>query len=111
TMLALTRIGAPFTVVFGGFSADSLSGRLNDFECSHLITQDAAFRRGKPSDLKGTADEAMDAAPPTTTCVVVQRGHTDVTMKPGRDHWWHDVVSGESGDPASYPCEPMDSED
>jgi acetyl-CoA synthetase len=111
TMLALTRLGAPFTVVFGGFSADSLSGRLNDMQCTHLITQDGSYRRGKVFDLKATADTAMDAAPSTTTSVVLKRGGNEVVMQEGRDHWWHDVVDGQSGDPASRPCEPMDSED
>jgi len=111
TMLALTRLGAPFTVVFGGFSADSLSGRLNDMQCSHLITQDGSFRRGKVFDLKAVADTAMDAAPSTTTCVVVRRGGNDVAMRDGRDHWWHEVVDGQSGDPGWRPCEPMDAED
>ena len=62
-MLACTRLGAPHTVVFGGFSADSLSGRMNDMECEVLITQDEAWRRGTTVPLKGTADEAMAAAP------------------------------------------------
>jgi acetyl-CoA synthetase len=111
TMLALARLGAPFTVVFGGFSADSLSGRPNDMQCEYLITQDGSFRRGKVFDLKSTADTAMDAAPSTRTCVVVRRGGNDVNMRDGRDHWWHDVVDRQSGAPESRPCEPMDSED
>lgn len=111
TMLALTRIGAPFTVVFGGFSADSLSGRLNDMQCEALITQDGSMRRGKVFDLKGTADAAMQVAPSVKSCVVVQRGKNDVTFDDGRDHWWHEIVDRQSADPASYPCEPMDSED
>ena len=111
TMLALARIGAPFTVVFGGFSPDSLSGRINDMQCTHLITQDGSWRRGKVFDLKVNADAAMDAAPSVTSCVVVRRGGNDVAMRSGRDVWWHDVVSGQSPDPASCPCEEMDSED
>jgi acetyl-CoA synthetase len=111
TMLALARIGAPFTVVFGGFSADSLGGRLNDMQCQYLITQDGAWRRGKPSPLKPIADEAMAMAPVTTKSVVVKRACNDVAMQEGRDYWWSDVVDGESDDPASIPCEPMDSED
>lgn len=111
TMLALARIGAPFTVVFGGFSADSLSGRLNDMACEYLITQDGSYRRGKVFDLKSTADAALDAAPTVKHAVIVKRGGNDVSMRDGRDHWWHDVVDGQSDDPASSPCEPMDSED
>ena len=62
-MLACTRLGAPHTVVFGGFSADSLSGRMNDMGCEVLITQDEAWRRGSTVPLKRTADEAMSDAP------------------------------------------------
>jgi acetyl-CoA synthetase len=107
-MLACTRIGAPHTVVFGGFSADSLSGRAVDMECEVLITQDEAWRRGTTVPLKRTADEAMDAAPKIRTCVVLRRTGNDVPMQEGRDHWWHDVVDGVSDE-----CEPeaMDSED
>jgi len=111
TMLALARIGAAFTVVFGGFSPDSLSGRLNDMQCEFVITQDGSWRRGKVFDLKVNADAAMDAAPSVKSCVVVKRGGNDVTMKSGRDQWWTDVVDGQSDDPSSCPCEPMDSED
>jgi acetyl-CoA synthetase len=111
TMLALARIGAAFTLVFGGFSAESLSGRLNDMQCQFLITQDGAWRRGKVIDLKGTADAAMADAPSVTACVVLKRGGNEVPMTDGRDHWWHDLVDPQSSDPASCPCEPMDSED
>jgi len=111
TMLALARIGAAFTVVFGGFSPDSLSGRLNDMQCEFVITQDGSWRRGKVFDLKVNADAAMDAAPSVKSCVLVKRGGNDVTMKSGRDQWWTDVVDGQSDDPSSCPCEPMDSED
>src|SRR5207244_7978123 len=72
-MLACTRLGAPHTVVFGGFSADSLSGRMNDMECEVLITQDEGWRRGKTVPLKETADEAMARAPSVRSCLVVGR--------------------------------------
>ncbi|QDP94898.1 acetate--CoA ligase [Microlunatus elymi] len=111
TMLALARIGAPFTLVFGGFSADSLSGRLVDMQCEYLITQDSAWRRGKIIDLKSTADTAMAQAPSVRTCVVLKRGGNEVTMTEGRDVWWHDVTDNQPGDPAQCPCEAMDSED
>jgi acetyl-CoA synthetase len=111
TLLALARLGAPFTFVFGGFSADSLGGRMVDMECEYLITQDAANRRGNPSPLKPIADDAMAQAPTVKTCVVVRRTGSDVEMKDGRDRWWHDVVDSQSDDPSSCPCEPMDSED
>ena len=110
-MLACTRIGAPHTVVFGGFSADSLSGRMNDMECEVLITQDEAWRRGSPVPLKRTADDAMADAPVVRASVVLRRTGNEVPMTDGRDHWWHELEDGASDDPASCPCEPMDSED
>ena len=111
TMLALARLGAPFTVVFGGFSAESLGGRLVDMQCEYLITQDAANRRGKPTLLKPIADDAMAQAPSVRTCVVVRRTGSEVAMREGRDLWWHDLVDGQDDDPSLCPCEPMDSED
>jgi acetyl-CoA synthetase len=110
-MLACTRLGAPHTVVFGGFSADSLSGRLNDMKCEVLITQDEAWRRGSTIGLKTVADEAMADAPGVKHCVVLRRTGADVPMQVGRDHHWHDLESDASDDPGSCPCEPMDSED
>jgi acetyl-CoA synthetase len=107
-MLACTRLGAPHTVVFGGFSADSLSGRMNDMECEVLITQDEAWRRGSAVPLKKTADEAMAAAPGIRSCVVLRRTGNEVPMLDGRDHWWQDLEK-DVGD--ECPCEPMDSED
>ncbi len=108
-MLACTRLGAPHTVVFGGFSADSLSDRMVDMGCEVLVTQDEAWRRGQPVPLKATADEAMAAAPKVRACLVVQRTGNDVPMQPGRDRWYHELDVPD--DPASCPCEPMDSED
>ncbi len=110
-MLACARLGAPHTVVFGGFSADSLSGRLNDMECELLITQDEGLRNGAPVPLKRNADEALDDSPTVKQAVVFRRTGGDVDLREGRDLWWHDVVEGESDDPDSCPCEPMDSED
>jgi acetyl-CoA synthetase len=111
TMLALARLGAPFTVVFGGFSADSLSGRMNDMECQYLITQDEGLRAGAKVPLKKNADDALDQSPTVKKAVVVRRTGGDVQMREGRDVWWHEIVEGQSGDPASCPCEEMDSED
>ena len=110
-MLACTRLGAPHTVVFGGFSADSLAGRLNDMECELLITQDEAWRRGTTVPLKQNADEALARSPSVTRAVVLRRTGGDVPMRDGRDVWWDDAVDGESEDPASCPCEEMDAED
>jgi acetyl-CoA synthetase len=110
-MLACTRLGAPHTVVFGGFSADSLSSRMVDMECEVLITQDEAWRRGTTVPLKRTADEALADVPKCRASVVLRRTGNDVPMQDGRDHWWHELADGESDDPASCPCEEMDSED
>jgi acetyl-CoA synthetase len=108
-MLACARLGAPHTVVFGGFSADALSDRINDMGCEVLVTQDEAWRRGHTVSLKRTADEAMAAAPGIRRCLVVRRTGGEVPMTDGRDAWFHDLDV--SDDPATCPCEPMDSED
>ena len=92
-MLACARLGAPHTVVFGGFSADSLSGRLNDMGCEVLITQDEAWRKGSPVPLKRNADEALADAPGVKRAVVLRRTGNDVPMQEGRDVWWHELVA------------------
>jgi acetyl-CoA synthetase len=106
-MLACARLGAPHTVVFGGFSADSLSGRLQDMECEVLITQDEAWRRGTTVPLKKTADAALADAPTVKNVVVLRRTGGDVPMTEGRDLWWHEVATSDE------PCPPehMDAED
>jgi acetyl-CoA synthetase len=106
-MLACARLGAPHTVVFGGFSAESLSGRLQDMECEVLITQDEAWRRGATVPLKRTADDAMAASPTVKHSLVLRRTGGDVSMTEGRDVWWDEVAT----DMSDCPCEPMDSED
>jgi acetyl-CoA synthetase len=106
-MLACARIGAPHTVVFGGFSAESLSARMNDMGCEVLITQDEAWRRGVTGPLKTIADEALAEVPGAKTCVVLRRTGGDVPMTEGRDVWWHEVAVSD----ADCPCEPMDAED
>jgi acetyl-CoA synthetase len=110
-MLACARLGAPHTVVFGGFSADALSDRLNDMECEVLITQDAGWRKGGEVPLKRNADEALERSPGVRTAVVWRRLGSDVEMREGRDVWAHDVLESASDDPETCPCEPMDSED
>ena len=110
-MLACARLGAPHTVVFGGFSADALADRLNDMECEVLITQDAGWRKGAEVPLKRNADEALDRSPGVRASVVWRRVGDEVDWREGRDVWAHELVQGASDDPASCPCEPMDSED
>jgi acetyl-CoA synthetase len=110
-MLACTRLGAPHTVVFGGFSADSLSGRMNDMECEYLITQDEGWRGGAKVPLKQNADAALEQSPRVKKSIVLRRTGEGPELKDGRDLWWHELVEGESDDPASCPCESMDSED
>ena len=109
-MLACARIGAPHSVVFGGFSADALRDRLIDGEVKLVITADGGFRKDKPVALKPAVDEALagGAVPSVTSVLVVQRTKGEVTMQEGRDLWWHEQVPQQSADCAA---EPMASED
>jgi len=97
-MLACARIGAPHTVVFGGFSAEALSGRINDCGAKVLITADGGWRRGKKVGLKHHADEAVASTPTIEKVLVVDRFGEGTHMVPRRDHWWHDVVDRQSED-------------
>jgi acetyl-CoA synthetase len=106
-MLACARIGAPHTVVFGGFSAEALSGRINDCGAKVLITADGGWRRGNKVNLKHHADEAVADAPTIESVIVVDRFGEGVHMVPRRDHWWHDLVDRQSED---CPPVPVDSE-
>jgi acetyl-CoA synthetase len=110
-MLACARLGAPHTVVFGGFSAESLSDRLADMECDVLVTQDEGWRRGQRVPLKRNADEALATSPSVRRCVVLRRTGGEVVMESGRDVWWHEVAGDQPSEPESCPCEPMDAED
>jgi len=110
-MLACTRLGAPHTVVFGGFSAEALSGRMNDMGCQVLITQDEGWRNGGKVALKENADAAIEQSPTIESSVIFRRTGEGPAMQEGRDVSWQELVEGESDDPASCPCEPMDSED
>jgi acetyl-CoA synthetase len=107
-MLACARIGAPHSVVFGGFSPDSLADRINDAEAAVLITADGGWRRGSSVPLKANADAAVASTPSITDVVVVRRTEDDVQMVDGRDHWYHDLIADASTD---CPAESMDSED
>jgi acetyl-CoA synthetase len=110
-MLACARLGAPHTVVFGGFSAEALADRLNDMRCEVLLTQDESYRRGSLVPLKRNADEALASCPGVRTVVVGQRTRGEVPMTEGRDITWNALVDGQRTDAASCACEPMDSED
>ncbi|HEX3540276.1 MAG TPA: acetate--CoA ligase [Acidimicrobiales bacterium] len=107
-MLACTRIGAPHSVVFGGFSADALRGRINDAEAKVLITADGGYRRGTPALLKPAADVALADTPSIEHVVVVRRTESHVDMTEGRDHWWSDLMAAADPD---CPPEEMDAED
>ena len=95
SMLACTRIGAAHSIVFGGFSSDSLRDRINDAEATAVITADAGYRRGAPSALKVNVDAALVDCPSVHSVVVVNRCNTDVTMTEGRDVWYHDVMEAQ----------------
>ena len=111
-MLACARIGAVHSVVFGGFSPDSLADRINDARAEVLITADGGYRRGSVVPLKRNADEAVQRCPSIRHVVVVARGgldlHRDFTMVQGRDHWYHELASRVSD---RCPPEEMDAED
>ena len=110
-MLACARLGAPHTVVFGGFSAESLAGRILDMECEVLITQDEGWRKGNRVPLKANSDEALERCETVRNAVVLRRTGGAIEMREGRDVWWHDLCADASDEPDSCPCEPMDSED
>jgi acetyl-CoA synthetase len=107
-MLACTRIGAAHSVVFGGFSADALAGRIEDAECVAVITADGGYRKGAVVPLKANADEAIERTSSVKHCIVVRRTEQEVAWTEGRDVWYHDIVARQSTE--SIP-EAMDSED
>ena len=110
-MLACARIGAIHSVVFGGFSAESLRDRINDAQAVLLVTADGGYRRGHVVPLKQMADEALNDTPSVRNVIVVQRqagGPIPVDIKEGRDHWYHRLM--QHADPRCDP-EPMDAED
>ena len=97
-MLACARLGAPHTVVFGGFSSDALANRLTDCDAQVVITSDGGFRRGAPSALKPAVDEAADKAGNVRKVLVVRRTGEDVDWDDDRDVWWHDLVDSQSAE-------------
>ncbi len=95
-MLACARLGAPHTVVFGGFSSTALSDRILDCEAHVVVTADGGYRRGAPSSLKPAVDEALEKCPDVRSVLVVRRTGQDVEWNDDRDVWWHDVVDRQS---------------
>lgn len=106
-MLACARIGAPHTVIFGGFSADAIKDRVNDCGCKVIVTADGGYRRGSEIRLKDIVDKAAEHCPTVENIVVFQRTNSKVAMLPGRDHWWHELTKTV---PAECPAEELDSE-
>ena len=95
-MLACARIGAMHSVIFGGFSADAVTVRNNDAQAKLVITADGGFRKGAPFALKPTVDTALEKSPTVEKVLVVKRTGQEITMKDGRDIWWHDIVDRQS---------------
>ncbi|HWE50353.1 MAG TPA: acetate--CoA ligase [Bryobacteraceae bacterium] len=106
-LLACARIGAPHTVIFGGFAPQALVDRINDAQCKAVITQDGSYRRGTEIRLKPIVDEAVPNCPTVTAVLVYKRTGTQQHWVPGRDHWWHELMPNAADE---CPAEPVDSE-
>ena len=106
-MLACARLGAVHSVVFGGFSAEAVADRNNDAKAKVQITADGGYRRGKALPLKAVVDDALAKSPSVEHCIVYRRTGENVSMKVGRDHWWHELTADVSDD---CPAVPLDSE-
>jgi acetyl-CoA synthetase len=106
-MLACARLGAPHSVVFGGFSSEALAGRILDADVRFVITADGGFRRGVTVPLKANVDAALERCPDVRTVLTVRRTGQDVAWKEGRDLWWHDVVEPQ---PAHHEARSFDAE-
>ncbi|MGL4176892.1 MAG: acetate--CoA ligase [Dermatophilaceae bacterium] len=107
TMLACARLGAPHSVVFGGFSAEALRTRIADAEATVVVTADGQFRRGGAVPLKPAVDEALSGETTVEKVLVVRRTETAVDWADGRDVWWHDLVEGQ---PDTHEAQPHDAE-
>jgi acetyl-CoA synthetase len=106
-MLACARLGAPHTVVFGGFSASALSDRILDCDARIVITADGGYRRGAPAALKSAVDEALEKCPGVRSVIVLRRTGQDTAWTDGRDVWWHDLVGRQSSE---HTAEAFDAE-
>jgi acetyl-CoA synthetase len=106
-MLACARIGAPHSVVFGGFSAEAVADRNNDAQAALIVTADGGWRRGKVVPLKQSVDAALAKSPTVKKCIVFNRCNQPIEMKAGRDFWWHELMADTSTD---CPAVPLDSE-
>jgi len=106
-MLACARLGAPHTVVFGGFSAEALRDRILDCDARFVITADGGYRRGAPSALKPAVDDAVAACPNVTNVLVVRRTGQEVAWQDGRDVWWHEAVERQ---PSHHEAQMFDAE-
>ncbi|MGQ0541721.1 MAG: acetate--CoA ligase [Blastocatellia bacterium] len=106
-MLACARIGATHAVIFGGFSADAIRDRVNDGGCKLIVTADGGYRRGSEITLKTIVDEAAEQTPSVDNIVVFKRTGSEIKMKPGRDHWWHELIETVDAD---CPAVELDSE-
>src|SRR5204863_9596757 len=107
-VLACARIGAIHSVVFGGFSFNSLSERIQDAQCNIVVTADGGFRGAKDVPLKKIVDEALQTCPSVKRAIVLKRTGVDINLVSGRDVWWHDEIKKAAAD---CPAEVMDAED
>src|SRR3954463_6099240 len=106
-MLACARIGAPHTIVFGGFSSHALVDRIHDSQASAVITQDGSYRRGSEVKLFPAVEEALKSCPTVKHVIVYKRTGTPINMQSGRDQWWHELMANASD---VCPAEPLDAE-
>ncbi len=107
-VMACARIGAIHSVIFGGFSPESIAGRILDCESDVVITSDEGVRGGRPIPLKANTDAALEKCPGVKTCIVVNRTGTTINWVEGRDHWYHDIIADASDE---CPPEEMSAED
>ncbi len=106
-MLACARIGAPHSVVFGGFSSQALVDRIHDSQATAVVTQDGSFRRGTEVRLFPAVEEALKSCPSVKSVIVYKRTGSPINMTPGRDHWWHELMTKASDE---CPAQPLDAE-